>query len=107
MSKRQEKQAHWKEVIEKYQSSGLSQKKYCKEHNLSFTTFKYYFYKLSHNQKQQAANYQPIKLITTRPSNTERAIKFDIKFPNGMQCSTPSTATREQTMQLLEVLCRF
>lgn len=48
-----EKDKHWLGVFKSHEQSGLSQQQYCKEHHLSYGTFKYYREKLVLKTRQK------------------------------------------------------
>ncbi len=80
--------------IESWQQSGISQNRFCKEENLSTSTFNYWFKKYKQEKDRAThANSNPVK--TFLPVEvTEGLIRSDkdfitITYPNGIQVSCP------------------
>jgi len=79
-------------MISQFQSSGLNQVQFCKEHDLKIQTFKYWLYKL--RPKSAPKSFIPIETS----SFTQQEIV--IEYPNGVKIypSKPPTLAELRTL---------
>ena len=62
-SKTQCKQDYWKEQIQNWKISGLSQKQYCLDHSLALSTFCYWKRRLNKPAEVQRNTTTPLDLL--------------------------------------------
>ena len=67
-------------VIEKYQNSPLSQKAFCKQEDLPYSTFTYWLKK--YREHQQTADFIPMKINERSPQ--KQSEWCEIEFPGGI-----------------------
>jgi transposase len=96
-------------VIERWQESTQSQHKFCKEQNLSISTFQYWLKKYRKQsedveiRKQAESNISHQRFLSLEVSEVGRidtTESFTISYPNGVQLSCSST-TNTQTLRNL------
>ena len=101
---RESRNTKWRALIEKYGKSGLSQKAFCEQNNLTLSQFVYHRGKIKPTEKitNPSSNlFSPIQLQKS-VSNDSREMK--IIFPNGFQCIFPCDADANAMKKWMEVL---
>lgn len=87
---------NWHEIIREWDTSSLSQEKFCKDRSLNYNTFVYQRAKLTKQKpKTKSSPLFPVKLIQPRQETTAPSPKdntFVIQWPNGVKLSIPSNA---------------
>ena len=79
MSK-EDKPAYWQQHFENWKKSGLSQRDYCKQHELTFSSFGYW------RNRLKAKTADTGKLI---PVSLSRPASVNIYLPSGIRIETP------------------
>ena len=74
-----QKRTFWQHHIERWQQSGLSQKEYCKQHELTFSSFGYWRARL--NRSKRAKKLIPVDIKTTDHAR--------LSLPNGIRLEVP------------------
>ncbi len=92
MNKRQQRYAYWKQIMDRYESSDLSQQKFCEANSIDFRKFKYYRYRLSLTRrlkktKTSTPSFIPVKLNQSPKASSE---KICLLHPSGIECSFPT-----------------
>ena len=58
-------QANWPDMVAKYRSSGLTQKQFCQEHGIAYTTFKNWVYRTKEStdniSETEIGSFVPVK----------------------------------------------
>lgn len=98
------KRAKWQEIIEAYTKSGLSQKEFCRQHQLVLSQFSYYhgLIKTNKENKPEATD----NFVAVKFNKNEISICSEIRLilPNGFQCFLPVHLDAIQIKQLISVL---
>ena len=76
-----DKSDYWQQHFKDWQQSGLSQRDYCKQHNLTFSSFGYWRSRLKANSTADS------KLI---PVSVSRPTSINIYLPSGIRIETPT-----------------
>lgn len=76
----EEKATYWQQHFKNWQSSGLPQRDYCKQNQLSFSSFGYWRNRLKTNSRTEG------KLIPIRVS---RPATINVYLPCGVRIETP------------------
>jgi transposase-like protein len=84
-------------AIEKWQASGLSQYQFCKQEDISKSTFGYWYKKYKQEQsisgfspKKPDKTFLPLEFSTHSPESSENPPeRITITYPNGVQVSCP------------------
>jgi hypothetical protein len=99
-TKQQAKREEWKSLIATQAKSGLTQKVFCAQNNLSFAKFGYYckILKTQSSDCKSIATFAPIK-ISQHPIESE----VRLNLPNGFQCIFSSATDIAQIKKLIEV----
>jgi hypothetical protein len=98
-------QIDWESLIAEQEKSGLTQGKFCMQHDLGLSQFVYQRSMLKNKDKViQTAEpaLKPVKVIGKEPSSTSGDIRLSL--PNGFQCSFPCSLDVSQVKRLVEVL---
>ena len=82
----EEKLTYWQQHIDSWKNSGLSQQNYCKQNELTFSSFGYWRGRLKKNQAASG------KLI---PVSISRASLINIYLPSGVRIETPAHGLAE------------
>lgn len=104
MTKSDQNQKHeqWKKLIETQQASGLSQKEFCKQHDLGLSQFVYYRCQLKSGSSAKESSFTPVKVTTNDSVTSSTDIKLIL--PNGFQCVFPARTEASQVKRLVEAL---
>jgi hypothetical protein len=97
-------------AIELWKESGMPQRKYCAQNDLSFSTFKYWQKKYQkelsrHQAKAPSRSFIPVhvpKTITTPLTETAPVI-ITITYPNGITVDCPVTIKEELLRNLIRI----
>lgn len=84
----------WLKLIAEYETSGQSQKEFCEEHDLSFSTFQYWLYRRSKKVRSvsgSTAEFLPVEVVrsaapegaATKARASDAAV--EIALPSGVQ----------------------
>tara|TARA_R110000868_G_C10443617_1_gene725607 strand:- start:173 stop:496 length:324 start_codon:yes stop_codon:yes gene_type:complete len=97
-----QKREQWKNLVETQQTSDLSQKEFCRHHNLVLSQFVYYRSQLKNNPTAKESSFTPVKVTTNNSVTSSTDIKLIL--PNGFQCVFASGIEVSQVMRLVEAL---
>jgi hypothetical protein len=97
-------------AIELWKESGISQKKYCTQNHLSFSTFKYWQKKYQRDKKEQLRKssrsfipvHIPSEAITTALPDIDPGC-ITISYPNGILVNCPVNIRIEQLHSLIKL----
>lgn len=104
ITERDNRHNYWRTMVEEQEKSGLSQVKFCKQHELVLSQFGYYrsLFRPSKLQTTPVANhFTPIQLNMDEEFHPLDRIK--VVLPNGFQCILPMHISVKQVKSLLEV----
>ena len=83
-------------AIEKWRASGLSQYQFCKQENLSKSTFGYWVKKYKQEKsisgsspKKPDKTFLPVEFSASKDSSDNTPEHITITYPNGIQVSCP------------------
>jgi hypothetical protein len=100
-----ERRAKWQALVNQQKQSGLTQKEFCKEQQLTLSTFAYYSSIFGNKNKKQEEipnnNFIPIAI---KHSEKPKNVKLKIIFPNGMKCLLPQDLEINTIKKFIEVL---
>jgi hypothetical protein len=98
-----EKQQQWKNIIEEYEQSGLTQKLFSQQKNISLAQFSYYRGilkpKPNVNEIDSPGSFAEVK-IKTPPLDKE----IRVNLPNGFQCIFYATIDSAYLKKFIEVM---
>lgn len=95
----------WSPHIQAYQDSGLTQRRFCEDNNLSLNKFTYWYHKLSperikgHAKANKKINHQHSSFIPVQvqPQGHGQALCLQIRLPSGIEI----VGVTESTVDLL------
>jgi len=99
--------AKWRQLIGEHESSGLSQKEFCKERGIADSTMSSYRTKLKKedNPTQPVSpSFTPIALTSKSVNQPGSKEKLKITLPNGFACEIRSDTDLPYLKRLLGVL---
>ena len=105
---REEHMEQWKQRIEDYHRSGLSQKTWCEQNQFSLSTFYYWNRRIRERETEPESSLEPIfaKLPSeAEVSQTERTMPPVIFNMRGIRIELYPSCSREMMEQLIGVLC--
>tara|TARA_R110000868_G_scaffold40766_1_gene140335 strand:- start:577 stop:900 length:324 start_codon:yes stop_codon:yes gene_type:complete len=97
-----QKREQWKNLVEAQQASDLSQKEFCRQHNLVLSQFVYYRSQLKITPTATESSFTPVKVTTNSSVTSSTDIK--LVLPNGFQCVFSSGIEASQVKRLVEAL---
>jgi hypothetical protein len=97
-----QKYARWQRLVDEQQTSGLSQKEFCKKYDLVLSQFVYYRCQIKNESAMKESGFTPVKVATQDRVTTSGDIKLIL--PNGFQCIFTSHTDAGQIKRLVEVL---
>lgn len=94
---------YWSSIMKQYELSGLSQKKFCEQNNLSYGTFKTHRYPASstHQKKKNESVKPGFEKIRLRTDNVKT---LKLMHPSGIECTIPSTLNDQAILSLIRGL---
>ena len=97
-------QLSWPDVVAKYRSSGITQKQFCQEHGIAYTTFKNWVYRTKEStdstSEAEIGSFVPVKTQVSFSSTFESAeISAPGKFVNDIPLS-PKLSAPDLQIQL-------
>ena len=97
-----QKREQWKKLVETQQTSDLSQKEFCRQHNLILSQFVYYRSQVKNTATAKESSFTPVKVATNNSVTSATDIKLIL--PNGFQCVFASGIEVSQVKRLVEAL---
>lgn len=72
----------WRELIEKWQTSDLTQKEFCSQHSIAYSGFHYWFKKFreENSLSNSDSGFIPVKVTTSKGN---RAVWIELVMPDG------------------------
>ena len=93
----------WQLLAEEHKKSGLTQKEFCKQKNISLVRFGYYLQRLRKQTQSDSSEKSPVfSQVLINKSSSETEVK--IELPNGFKCTIPSIFPTEQLKKIICVL---
>ncbi len=90
-SSRSIKREHWRKHIDNWQSSGISQTKYCEQENISFASFSWWRTKgLKGKTKSKKISFVPAVIKEPETAVSKLHINIELIFPNQIKLVLPS-----------------
>lgn len=100
-----EKQSYWHDIVGRFNSSELTQHKFCEQEGIKYRQFKYYFYKFKESSSSSQSTIKPsFTPVSLHPSKSRD--DYQVILPNGVRCSITSGFNQSELMTLLGVLNR-
>lgn len=93
--------AEWFARVQEQEKSSLSCNKFCKQNELSLSTFRYYRLLYLKQRKPVQAIKSPFLELSIAPTSAD---PFQLTFPNGILLALPQKFDQERLMKLMEVL---
>ena len=101
----EQRYAKWRQLVEDQNKSGLTQKIFCQQHNISLSQFIYYNCLLKNKDNptvKKPPAFASVKISDKSTITSSREIKLSL--PNGFQFTFPSDLDVAQIKRLVEVL---
>jgi hypothetical protein len=100
-----EKREYWLSQIKQWEGSKLSQRVYCQQAAINYTTFVYW----KSNLKAKASdkkkmNFTPVKVISSSLSNSETPRPIQVKLVTGHVVYIPATMDTKDIATLIHLL---
>ena len=97
-----EKKALWLNIIEEYEHSGLSQKKFCEKNQIKFDLFSYH-YRSKRQRGQKQAMTGSIKFIPVVPEAIKTQDMFCLKI-NQFELFIPAVFAADDLARIVNIL---
>lgn len=105
---RQQKQDYWKEIIEDWQKSELSQQRYCATKKINFNTFTYWRGNLKDEADEEKAplkcnnKFTPITIVSSEDVETDNGLILYLR--NGRKIKISKRFDEETLQRLLRCI---
>lgn len=94
----------WKRIIKKWGNSGISQKEFCKQQRISYSSFKYWRKRITKILVFPA--FKEIEIVKKKPAiSANQKLPININLPGNITISIPLNL-EEQTILLLVKLLK-
>ena len=92
----------WRTLIEEQESSGLSQREFCKQKEVALSQFGYYrsIFKARCKPEKEKGNFVPVMINQSAFSNHG----IHLKLPNNIECQIPIGTHNKLVRELIEIL---
>ena len=87
-------------MLNRWRSSGISQRQWCEKQGISMSTFKYWFVKWK-EINYPASHARFLEIEPDSPLSVEMG-KVSLHFPNGVRVDFTGTVESEQIMSLIK-----
>jgi hypothetical protein len=105
----------WDIVFQQYKNSGLTRQAFCTEHKLSYTKFKYQWYRQTElsgagnsllKRESNPGCFESVMVKNTSGSTKPviKIVELTIHLPNQIRCEIKSNLTMDEFPQLLQQL---
>jgi len=104
MSKRKKSgREYWRSVIEKWSSSGLSQRQFCEESGISLSTFCYWRRRLREDAETgPASRFIPVEI---KPPRRGTALScYEVRLESGARIRVPFDFESDSLVRLIDLL---
>jgi hypothetical protein len=104
VDEQKERRDKWREIIDEYLTSNMTQKSFCEKHNLSIPQLVYYHGQFKREKQPLAVKptFVPVKI--PRSEKPVAASEIKLSLPNGFQCAFPSDTDAVHIKRLVEIL---
>jgi hypothetical protein len=92
-----EKRAAWFKIIEDYNSSGMSQVGYCRQHNINKDHFAYYLSRW----RIKSTDVKPVAFVKMQVVEPMRTNKWVLNVANGISLEVPPNVSMQQLAALV------
>ncbi len=96
-----ERQKYWSDNISQYHASGLSQKEFCRRHNISYWSFNTWKRRLENKVEKNQLQEVPSEVVKKLPSQKNN---FEIQFNETIRISVPDNFSEETLKRILQVV---
>lgn len=100
----EEKREYWRQRMDEYKTSGLSQQAYCKKEGLCFSTLSYWRWKLNKEKDIQSPGFLEAKL--SKEASHHQTI-VQLILPNGTKVGIPTQAGKELIVHVISEVGGF
>ena len=100
-----EKREYWLSQIKQWEASKLSQRVYCQQTAINYSTFVYWKSNLTaKSTDKRKTNVAPIKIISSNTSNPETPRSIQVKLVTGHVVYIPTTMDTKEIATLIHLL---
>jgi hypothetical protein len=93
---------YWWGVFEEWSSSGLSQRRFCEERGISFSTFCYWRRRLRGDNEVESPPFIPVEVRS--PPQSSHASQYEVRLEDGVRIRVPFDFERESLIRLIGLL---
>lgn len=98
-----DKQQYWKHHYNSFLKSGLTQREYCRQKDISYWTFNQWKRKFNKSDVDRSIQEIPVKISSEKASGQS----FEIIFTNKLRLSVPDNFSCDTLKKILSVLGDF
>jgi hypothetical protein len=75
----------WRELIEAWQTSDLTQKQFCAQQSIAYSGFHYWFKKFREEKSPagRPSGFVPVKIASNKAMENNSAMRIELALPNG------------------------
>ncbi|NVJ20367.1 IS66 family insertion sequence element accessory protein TnpB [Myxococcus sp. AM011] len=102
----------WKQLVEEFKASGLTQKEFADRHEVSLSAFQYKLYKKSRSTlgqrsestERSRARFLPVEVVASPVPRTREGLMLEVALPRGVLLRFPEGTQAEYLAHLVAVL---
>ncbi|MFY2562609.1 IS66 family insertion sequence element accessory protein TnpA [Corallococcus terminator] len=102
----------WKQLVEEFKASGLTQKEFAERHEVSLSAFQYKLYKKqrstlgrrSESTGRPRATFLPVEVVASPVPRTREGLMLEVALPRGVLLRFPEGTQAEYLAHLVAVL---
>lgn len=95
---------HWALHVKRWKESKMSQPEYCRQAEISYTSFVYWRSRLSSKSKVPQTNFMPIAVATKKSITTESPKAIQIKLESGHVVYIPTNLPMDDIAALINAI---
>jgi hypothetical protein len=73
----------WRELIQSWQTSEMTQKQFCAQHSIAYSAFHYWFKKFRIAQPEGSTGFAPVKITENKPGGSSGQILLELVLVDG------------------------
>jgi len=99
-----EKKAYWREVFEEWSSSGISQRQFCEERGIAYSTFCYWRGQVLRDRGEEITSSLFLPVEVKPPVASSPSQDYEVCLENGVRIRVPPDFEGDSLLRLIRLL---